>query len=163
APNRNFSSGGCGDMIFPSNPPSYQGLLTLNEIPQSVSLLLTCMHFVRTNDTEGNAWFYYEDAIHDPAHITYHEAAATQIWPTLLLHLPIEVGSYSTQMSCLRATNATAGFQPITGVSGAASHLQVPPPGEWYLLQLWRHCSYEGMVTHNSLYHLTISNLISGS
>ncbi|PMD64504.1 uncharacterized protein K444DRAFT_302853 [Hyaloscypha bicolor E] len=95
APNHNASISVCGDMIIPSIPPSCQGLFMVATISHN---------FVQANETEGNALFDFEDSPHVPANTTYYETAAAWIWPILLLQFPADSGSYSTQMSCLRAT-----------------------------------------------------------
>ena len=97
------------------------------------------MGVTRDNSTvlRGNYPFIYNtDGPPDASKTKYYESAATRIWPIALIQSPKGTfeggaGGMQSNMSCLKAMNATAGSQPIKEVPGAGSRLQF---GVWALV-----------------------------
>jgi hypothetical protein len=82
------------------------------------------------NQTTGDAILYSTSEPHNATNLTFYDEAVTQVWPLILIQSPAEKyngdgGVFSSQMSCMRASNFSEGSQKVTDVPGASSHVQI--------------------------------------
>lgn len=73
----------------------------------------------------GSAYIYSSSPAHNASNDTYYQAAATRVWPIVVIQGGENgTGIWVTSMSCLRANATTKGSEGIGSVPGAAVRIK---------------------------------------